>query len=58
MDESKRWTDEAREAQRVSMKAMERWRNSTRNKPGPRRRFSHQALHEALAHFLPAAVKA
>lgn len=58
MAETKRWTNETREEQRLRMKATQRWLTSMRNKPGPRRRFSHEALHDALAHFLPAPVKA
>ena len=58
MDDSKRWTEETREEQRARMKATRRWLNSTANKPGPRRQFSHQALADALSRLGTPAVEA
>jgi hypothetical protein len=53
MAETKRWTEEQREAQAERMRAVKPWERSSATGRGPRRRFVHEALHAALARFLP-----
>ena len=53
MDETKRWSEGQREAAAERMRKAQPWTKSAATGRGPRRRFVHEALHEALAGMLP-----
>lgn len=56
MDDAKRvWSDAQRAAAAERMRAAEPWRKSAATGRGSRRRFAHQALHDALAGLMPKA---